>query len=89
MEKTDLISSMAVFHPKHLPDDESKLSDYGTEKIKVLSAWYGFVQDVQFDGKKGSSEPDIDSEDTESEWKLFRRLMHLHHKKSSLQQVLN
>ena len=26
---------------------------------------------------------------TQSEWKLFRRLMHLHHKKSSLQQVLS
>ena len=36
---------------------------------------------------KGSSEPDIDPEDTESEWKFFCRLMHLHHKKSSLQQV--
>ena len=80
---------MAVFDPKHLPDDESKLSDYGTEKIKVLSAWYGSVQDVQFDGKKGSSEPDIDSEDTESEWKLFHQLMHMHHKKSFLQQVLS
>ena len=89
IEKTDFISSMAVFDPKHLHDDESKLSDYGTEKIKILSAWYGSVQDVQFDGQKGSSEPDIDPEDTESEWKLFRRLMHLHHKKSSLQQVLS
>ena len=80
---------MTVFDFKHLPDDESKLSDYGTEKIKVLSAWYGSVQDMQFDGKEGSSEPDIDSEDTESEWKLFRRLMHLQNKKSSLQQVLS
>ena len=88
IEKTDLISSMAVFDPKHLPN-ESELSDYGTEKIKILSAWYGSVQDVQFDGQKGSSEPDIDPEDTESEWKLFRQLMHLHHKKSSLQQVLS
>ena len=62
---------MAVFDPKHLPDDksidsrvfystiydESKLSDYGTVKIKILSAWYGSVQDVQFDGQTGSSEP--------------------------------
>ena len=91
---------MAVFDPKHLPDDESidsrvfystiydesKLSDYGTENIKILSAWYASVQDLQFDEQTGSPEPDIDPE---SEWKLCCRLMHLHHKKSSLQQVLS
>ena len=43
----------------------------------------------EFDGQTGSSEPDIDQEDVESEWKVFRRLMYLHHKKSSLQQVLS
>ena len=66
---------MAVFDPKHLDDesidsrvfystiyDESKLS--GTEKVKILSAWYASVQDVQFDEQTGSSEPDIDPEDT-------------------------
>lgn len=42
LESTDLISSMSVFDPRHLPDDEDKLSDpdYGTEKnqdtIKAL-----------------------------------------------------
>ena len=74
LESTDLISSMSVFDPRHLPDNEDKLSntDYGTEKIKTLSKRYGCVQEVHFDGSKGTSQPDIDSEDTESEWKLFR-----------------
>ncbi len=72
IEKTDLISSMAVFDPKNLPDDESKLSDYGTKNITFLSEWYGYVQDVQFEGQIASSKPDIDPEDTESKWKFFR-----------------
>lgn len=88
-ECTDLISSMAVFDPRHLPDDEDTLSDYGTDKISTLTVFYGSVQEVQFDEKKGVSQPDIDPEDTESEWKLFRRLMLMQHKRSSLQQVLS
>ena len=64
IEKTDLISTMGVFDPKDLPDDESKLGDYGTEIIIIPSAWYGSVQEVQFNGQKGSSDPDIDSQDT-------------------------
>ncbi len=47
------------------------------------------MQDVQFDGQIASSKPDIDPEDTESEWKIFRRLMYLNHKRSSLQQVFS
>ena len=89
IECTDLISSMAVFDPRHLPDDEDNLSDYGTDKINILTAFYGSVQEVQFDGKIGVSQPDIDREDTESEWKLFHRLMLVQHKRSSLQQVLS
>ena len=89
IECTDLISSMAVFDPHHLPDDEANLSDYGIDKINTLTAFYGSVQEVQFDGKKGVSQPDIDREDRESEWKLFRRLMLVQHKRSSLQEVLS
>ena len=89
IECTDLISSMAVFDPHHLPDDEANLSDYGIDKINTLTAFYGSVQEVQFDGKKGVSQPDIDREDTESVWKLFRRLMLVQHKRSSLKEVLS
>ena len=83
IECTALISSMAMFDPRHLPDDEDNLSDYGADKINTLTAFYVSVQ------KKGVSQPDIDREDTESEWKLFRRLMLVQHKRSSLQQVLS
>ena len=89
LESTDLISSMSVFDPRHLPDDEEKLSEYGVEKIKTLANFYGCVQEVRFEGNRGVSKPDIDPEDTESEWKLFRRLMFIQQKDSCLQQVLS
>ena len=89
LESTDLISSMSVFDPRHLPNDEEKLGDYGTGKVKTLTDFYGSVQEVHFDGNKGVSKLDIDPEDTESEWKLFRRLLFVQHKDSSLQQVLS
>ena len=38
LESTDLVSSMSVFDPRHLPD---KLSDYGAEKIKILAEYCG------------------------------------------------
>ena len=89
LESTGLVSSMSVFDPRHLPDDEEKLVAYGTEKIQSLISFYGSAQEVYFDGNKGTSQPDIDPEDTESEWKLFRRVIFVQHRHSSLQQVLS
>ena len=78
-----------MFDPRHLPNDEKKPSDYGTEKVKTLIDFYDSVQELRFDGNKGVSKPDIDSEDTESEWKLFCSLMFVQRKDSFLQQVLS
>ena len=72
MESNDLISSMSVFDPRHLPDTEDKLPDYGIEKMKMLINFYSVAQRVQLNGGEGVSQPDIDAEETESEWKLFR-----------------
>ena len=46
MESTDLISSMSVFYPCQHPGTEKELteSDYGMEKIKKLTSFYGCVQ---------------------------------------------
>jgi hypothetical protein len=41
------------------------------------------------DGQEGESEPDIDPEDTEAEWKLFRRLIFKQYRDSSVHQVLS
>ena len=91
MESTDVISSMSVFDPRQLPSTEKELtdSDYGMEKIKILLSLYGGAQKITFDGKEGFSTPDVDPEETESEWKLFRRVIFVRHRGSTLQQVLS
>ena len=89
MESSDLISSMSVFDPYHLPETEEELSGYGMENMQTLIKFYGIVQRVQFDGDEGVSQPDIHAEETASEWKLFRRVMFVRYKSSSLQEVLS
>ena len=88
MESTDLISAMSIFDPRHLPT-EDKLADYGTEKIRTLITFYNVAQRIQFQGEIGISQPDINAEDTESEWKLLRRVIFVRYKDSTLQQVLS
>lgn len=58
---------------------------------QVRSAVYGSVQEVQFDGKKGVSQPDIYQvrEHRIRAEIFFRQLMFMQHKRSSLQQVLS
>ena len=89
MESNDLISSMSVFDPRHLPDTEEELSDYGMEKMRTLINYYSVAQRVKLNEDEGVSQPDIDAEETESEWKLFRRVIFIQYKSSSLQQVLS
>ena len=40
MESSDLISSMSLFDPHHLPDIEEQLSDYDMEKMRTLINFY-------------------------------------------------
>ena len=49
--------------------------------MKTLICYYSTVHE-------GMTQPDIDAEDTESEWKLFRRVIFIQYKNSSLQDVL-
>lgn len=88
MESTDLISAMSIFDPRHLPT-EDKLADYGIEKIRTPTNFYSVAQRIQFQGEIGISQPDINAEDTELEWKLFRRVIFVRYKDSTLQQVLS
>ena len=88
MESTDLISAMSIFDPRHLPTDD-KLADYDIEKIRPLIIFYSVAQRIQFQGEIGISQPDINAKDTESEWKLFRRVSFVRYKDSTLQQVLS
>lgn len=88
MESTYLISAMSIFDPRHLPT-EDKLANYGIEKIRNLINFYSVAQRIQFQGEICISQPDINAEDLESEWKLFRRVIFVRYKDSTLQQVLS
>ena len=72
MVSTELISFMSVFDPCHLPDKEEELSNYGMEKMKTHMKFYGTVQRVQLNQMEDVPQPDIDTEETELEWKLFQ-----------------
>ena len=89
MESTDLLSAMSVFEPHNFPSTEDELSTYGKEDISQLTNFYGVVQKAYFDGQEGVSQPDVDSEGTEAEWKLFQQLISIHYKGSSIYQVLS
>ena len=86
MESTDLISAMFIYDPQHLPT-EDKLADYGTEKLRTLINFYSVTQWIQFQGEVAISQPDIDAEHTESEWKLFCLVIFVRYKDSTLQQL--
>ena len=79
---------MSVFDPRHFPDSEEELTNYGVQKIQTLIGFYGSVQKIHCEGNEGVSQPDVDREDTEAEWKVFRRVIFIQHKRSSLHQVL-
>ena len=80
---------MSVFDPRHLPNSEERLNNYGEEKIRILIDFYGSAQRAYFDEDEAFSQPDIDPEYTEAEWKLFRRLIFRKYRDSSLQTVLS
>ncbi len=88
MESADLISAASVFDPRHFPATEEELSNYGMDKIVKLTDFYGIAQKVHFNGKESESEPDVDPDDTEAEWKLFRWLIFKQYRESSIYQVL-
>ena len=57
--------------------------------MRTLINFYSVAQRVKFNEDEGVSQPDIDAEETESEWKLFRRVIFIQYKSSTLQQVLS
>ena len=72
MESSDIFSA---FDPIHLPDSEESLSTYGMEKLRTLTDFYGKEQTLSFEGNAGVSKPDVDPDQTEAEWKIFRRIL--------------
>ena len=75
LQSSDVFSAFSVFDPSNLPDSEESLSSYGMDTISVLTDFYGRDQQVKFQDKIGHSCPDVDVEQTQAEWKIFRRIM--------------
>ena len=73
---------------KHMSSKE-KLASKEACKQDIAVDFYGFAQTVQFEGDEGVSQPDIDAEEAEAEWKLFRQVIFVQYKSSSLQEVLS
>ena len=88
LASTNFISSMSVFDPCNLSTTEYELLNYGTDKINMLTSFYGSPQKVILNGQEAVSQIDIHPEETASEWKLFRRIIYKQYLEKSLQDVL-
>ena len=64
-EEEKNLFAMSIFDPRHTDD---KLADYDIEKLRTLINFYSVAQRIQFQGEIGISQPNINAEDTESEW---------------------
>jgi hypothetical protein len=87
MQSSDLFSAFSIFNPLHLPKEEKDLSSYGSEQLNILTSFYGMPQTVSFQSTTGTSVPDVDPEQTEAEWKIFRRGMFTKFKSSTAKEV--
>lgn len=76
MKASGTFAAFLVFDPRHLPSTEDDLSTYGTEKLQILTKFFGCEQKVTFEGETGIAVPDIDREETETEWKIYKRVLH-------------
>ena len=87
MDSSDIYSAFSIFDPSHLPKNDS-LSSYGNDKLHTLTNFYGSPQQITFDGQTKLSTPDVVAEETEAEWKIFRRILSTNFSSSSLSEVL-
>ena len=73
-----IVVAMSIFNPALLPTAEDpQLSSYGNEELKVLANFYGKEASVEHNGTRFTSPPLLNSEDLQTEWKIFRRAMTL------------
>ena len=88
MESSDIFTAFSIFDPIHLPDSEESLSTYGMEKLSTLTDFYGKEQTLSFEGNAGVSKPDVDPDQAEAEWKIFRRILFNQRSESGLQKTV-
>ena len=87
MQSSDVFSAFSIFNPLCLSNEEQDLSMYGSEQLNILTSFYGMPHTISFKSTTGSSIPDVDPEQTEAEWKMFRRLMFNKYKSSTAKDV--
>ena len=50
LESSDLVSSISVLDPRHLPETEEELSSYGDQKVTASLMFCASPREVQFEG---------------------------------------
>ena len=61
---------------KHTPSSDSS-DEEASQELKVLAKFYGKEASVEHNGTRFTSPPLLNSEDLQTEWKIFRRAMTL------------
>ena len=57
--------------------------------INSFTDFYGKEQTLSFEGNAGVSKPNVDPDQAEAEWKIFRRILFTHHRsESGLQKIV-
>ena len=82
-----IVTALSIFDPRHLPDNDSGLRDYGLQQLDVLLDYYGKANSLELNGAIIPIVPDIDKDDTVAEWRIFKGLLYNQFKSSSVQDV--
>ena len=57
--------------------------------FNLFTDFYGKEQTLSFEGNAGVSKPDVDPDQAEAEWKIFRRILFTQHRsESGLQKIV-
>ena len=81
------MTALSIFDPRHLPDKDSELRDYGLQQLNVLLDYYGSEHSLELNGAEIAVVPDIDKDDTLTEWRIFKRLLYNRFRNSSVQDM--
>ena len=77
-----IITALSIFDPRHLPEKDSELRDYGLQQMNVLLDYYGTARSLELNSATVAVLPDLDKDDTLAEWRIFKR--HLYNRFNSV-----
>jgi hypothetical protein len=82
-----IITALNIFDPRHLPEKESELREYGLQQMDVLLDYYGSARSLELNGATVAVVPDINKDDMLAEWRIFKRLLYNHFKSYNAQDM--